>query len=176
MAPHYLVDEIQTPCSEDQCLSPGIMDISNIISSHGLCFQVSYQEFSLMGTELSTPVYLLQNVPYTWERQTKGLIPKDFREQLKKCLVTNQESSIETYTLQHVKQISRGKLLYNTGNSTQCSVTSPRLGWGMGGRFKRERTYVCLWLIHIVVQQKSMQPYKAIILQLKIKKPAANSC
>ena len=25
-----------------------------------------------MGTELSTPVYQLQDVTYTWERQTKG--------------------------------------------------------------------------------------------------------
>lgn len=56
-----------------------------------------------MGTELSTPVYLLQNVPYTWERQTKGLIPKGFREQLKNCLVMIWESSIETYTLQYIK-------------------------------------------------------------------------
>ena len=56
-----------------------------------------------MGTELSTPVYLLQNVSYTWERQTKRLIPKGFREQLKKYLVMNWESSIETYTLQYIK-------------------------------------------------------------------------
>ena len=35
----------------------------------------------------------------------------------------------------------------------------------LGGRFKREGTYVYLWLIHIGVWQKSMQYYKAIIPQ-----------
>ena len=42
------------------------------------------------------------------------------------------------------------------------------MGWGMGGRFKREGTYVCLWLIHVVVGQKPTQYCKAIILHLKI--------
>lgn len=57
-----------------------------------------------MGTELSTPVYLLQDERYKWERQTKGLIYKDFGEQLKKGLVMNWESSIETYTLQYINR------------------------------------------------------------------------
>ena len=34
-------------------------------------------------------------------------------------------------------------------------------------RFMRERTYVYLWLIHVVVRQKSTKFCKAIILQLK---------
>ena len=38
----------------------------------------------------------------------------------------------------------------------------------LGGRFKREGTYVYLRLIHVDVLQKSTQYYKAIILQLKI--------
>ena len=38
----------------------------------------------------------------------------------------------------------------------------------MGGRFRREGTYVYLWLIHVDVWQKSTQYYKAIILPLKI--------
>ena len=33
-----------------------------------------------------------------------------------------------------------------------------------------EGTYVCLWLIHIVVWQKATQHCKAIMHQLKIKK------
>ena len=37
----------------------------------------------------------------------------------------------------------------------------------MGRRFKREGTYVHLWLIHVDVRQKSNQYCKAIILQLK---------
>ena len=38
----------------------------------------------------------------------------------------------------------------------------------VGERFKREEIYVYLWLIHIVVRQKSTQLFKTIILQLKI--------
>ena len=40
----------------------------------------------------------------------------------------------------------------------------------MGGRFRREGIYVCLWLIHVDVWQKPTQYYKAIIFQLKINK------
>ena len=39
--------------------------------------------------------------------------------------------------------------------------------WEVGGKFKREGTYVHLWLIHVDVEQKSTQHCKAIILQLK---------
>ena len=42
------------------------------------------------------------------------------------------------------------------------------MGWEVRGRFKREGTYVYLWLIHIDVRQKPTQYCKAIILQLKI--------
>ena len=41
-------------------------------------------------------------------------------------------------------------------------------GWEVGGRFKREGTYVYIWLIHIDVWQKPTQHCKAIIFQLKI--------
>ena len=44
-----------------------------------------------------------------------------------------------------------------------------KLGGGMGkeigGSFKREGTYVDLWLIHVEVWQKTTKSYKAIILQ-----------
>ena len=40
----------------------------------------------------------------------------------------------------------------------------------MGRRFKREGTYVYLWLIHIEVWQKTTKFCKALILQLKKKK------
>ena len=43
-------------------------------------------------------------------------------------------------------------------------------GVGGGGRFKREGTYVYLWLIHADGWQKPTQYCKAIILQLKINK------
>ena len=42
--------------------------------------------------------------------------------------------------------------------------------WEMGGWFKREGTYVHLWLIHVDEWQKSNQFYKAIIKQFKIYK------
>ena len=42
--------------------------------------------------------------------------------------------------------------------------------WEMGGRLKREGIYVCLWLIHEDVWQKSAQYCKVIILQLKNQK------
>ena len=38
------------------------------------------------------------------------------------------------------------------------------------GRFRREGTYACLWLIHVDVWQKPTQYCKAIIFQLKISK------
>ena len=42
-------------------------------------------------------------------------------------------------------------------------------GWEqVGGRFKREGTYVYLWLIHVYTWQKPIQRCKAIILWLKI--------
>ena len=45
----------------------------------------------------------------------------------------------------------------------------------VGGSFKRAGTYVCLWLIHVDVQQKPTQYCKAIILQLEINKIAGRN-
>jgi len=42
------------------------------------------------------------------------------------------------------------------------------MGREVGGRFKREGTYVNLWLINVEVWQKPKQYCKATILQLKI--------
>ena len=39
----------------------------------------------------------------------------------------------------------------------------------VGRKFKREGTYVYLWLIHVDIWQKPTQYYKVIILQLRIK-------
>ena len=41
-------------------------------------------------------------------------------------------------------------------------------GWEVGGRFKREGTYVHLWLTYVDVWWKPTQYCSAIILQLKI--------
>ena len=58
------------------------------------------------------------------------------------------------------------------GTQAWCSVTIQRGGMRrqMGGRFKREGTYVYLWLIRAAVWQKPTRYWKAIILQLKINK------
>ena len=60
---------------------------------------------------------------------------------------------METY----VKQTAIGNLLHDSGNSNRGSVTTLRdgLGWEVGGRFKRERTYVYLCLIHVDVMVKT---------------------
>ena len=50
------------------------------------------------------------------------------------------------------------------------------IGWEVGGRFKREGTYVYLWLIHVDAQQKPTKYCKAIILQLKILKKHKYYC
>ena len=44
------------------------------------------------------------------------------------------------------------------------------MGRELEGRFKREGTYVYLWLIHVDIWQKPTKFCKAIILQLKINK------
>ena len=48
--------------------------------------------------------------------------------------------------------------------------------WGgrIGGRFKRQRTYVYTKLIHVVVQQELTQHCRAIIFQFKKKKEQNN--
>ena len=53
------------------------------------------------------------------------------------------------------------------GAQTQCTVINQRggMGWEVGGRFKREGTYVCVWLIYADVWQKPAQYCKAINLQ-----------
>ena len=63
-----------------------------------------------------------------------------------------------------------GKLLCNKGAQPSVLWWPRGMEWGrrVGGRFKTEGIYVCLWLIHIVVWQKPTQHCKAIILQLKI--------
>ena len=61
---------------------------------------------------------------------------------------TNCERSIKTYTVSYVlmKQIANGKLTYNTGSSTQYSVTTERDGmvWGVGGGSRR-KGYMCTY-------------------------------
>ena len=80
---------------------------------------------------------------------------------------SNWEIRIDIHTLTFIKQIASGKLLYGTGSSGCCSVMTQRGGIRVGGRLKREGIYICLQLIHFIVQQKLTQHRKAIILQFK---------
>ena len=41
-------------------------------------------------------------------------------------------------------------------------------GWKVGGKTKKEGTYVCLWLIHVDIWQRPTQYCKVIFLQFKI--------
>ena len=82
------------------------------------------------------------------------------------------ESSTETHTLPDGKYTASGSLLYDTGNP-RLVLCDTLEGWDgrkvAVGRFKREGTYVYLWLNHTDVWQKPSQYCQAIILQLKIK-------
>ena len=51
----------------------------------------------------------------------------------------------ETYTLPYIKQIAGGKLLYNTGSSVWCTVTTQRgrMGW-RSGREVQEGEDTCI--------------------------------
>ena len=73
------------------------------------------------------------------------------------------QGSIETCTLPYVRQLASGNLLYDAGSSTSCSVTTWRggMGWEVGGRFKKEGTYVYPWVIHGDVWQKPTKHCKA---------------
>ena len=62
------------------------------------------------------------------------------------------KSNVETYmTIHNVS--ANGNVLYGSRNSNRGSVSTQRVEMGreMGGSFKRERTHVYLWLIHVEV-------------------------
>ena len=61
------------------------------------------------------------------------------------------KSNMETYITMY--KIANGNLLYGSGNSNRGSVSTKRseMGREMGGKFKRERIYIYLWLIHAEV-------------------------
>ena len=79
---------------------------------------------------------------------------------------TNGETSMETYTLPYVKYIASGNLLYDAGRSNPTEKGGR--GWEAGGSYKKEGSYLYLWLIHVDTWQKPIQYCKAIIFQLKI--------
>ena len=67
--------------------------------------------------------------------------------------------------------IAIGNFLCVAGNPKPvlCDNLEGKTGRELGGGFRREGTYVCLWLIHVDVGQKPIQYCKLVILQLKIK-------
>ena len=77
------------------------------------------------------------------------------------------ENNMETYTT--ISKTANGNLLCDSGNSNRSSVTTYGSGMGreMGGRIKREGTYMYLWLIHFDIWQKTTQFGKVMILQFK---------
>ena len=61
----------------------------------------------------------------------------------------------------HILQLRPGTVKLKK-KRRRSSVTTYRvgMGWEVGGRLRREGTYVYLWLIHVDVWQKSTQCYK----------------
>ena len=55
---------------------------------------------------------------------------------------------------------------HDKGDNKKNHTEKGGMVWGVEARFKREGTYVYLWLIHIVVCQKPTQHHKAVIIQL----------
>ena len=67
------------------------------------------------------------------------------------------ESSTETRTLPHIKDPA-GTGCVTRGTQTGLSDNlEGGMGWEAGGSFKRQGTYVYLWLIHVDAWQKPTQ-------------------
>ena len=64
---------------------------------------------------------------------------------------TIRESSPETYTSSCVKWIAIRNVLCDAANSNPvlCDNLEGSDGWEVGGSFKREGTYIFLWLNHV---------------------------
>ena len=75
------------------------------------------------------------------------------------------ESGIDIYIPPCVKQLVA--VAITTRSPTWHSMMIYGVVWSRGRKLKRKRTYIKLWLIQAVVQQKSTQHCKAIFLQLK---------
>ena len=96
-------------------------------------------------------------------------IETDLSSQWGKERGMNWKNNIETDTLPYVK-ITSISLLYDAGTSNPVLCDNLEGSDGVGGKFKKEGTYIHLWLIHVDVWQKPTQYCKVIILQLKIQK------
>ena len=76
------------------------------------------------------------------------------------------ENSTETYTVPYVKHIASGSLMYDAGSPKPVLCDNLKGGRGReaGEGYKREGTYVYLWLIHVDIWQNLSQSGKVIIL------------
>ena len=110
--------------------------------------------------------------------QTKSAQPRNRKTDIKNRLWTqglrewggrggvNWESSIDVYTLLHVKQTASGKLLCSTGSSVGCSITIQKCGMGaLGGSRERGYIYTYSWFM---LHSRNEPYWKAITLQFKI--------
>ena len=80
-------------------------------------------------------------------------------------------SNLETY-ITMCKIVSQWEFPVWTQRAQTGALYQPKgggMGRVMGGKFKREGTYVYLWLIHGDIWQKTTKFCRAIILQLKNK-------
>ena len=102
---------------------------------------------------------------------SKITVDSDCSHEIKRCLLlgkkamTNLDSVFKSRNIYITYKIASQKEL-----ALQCKELKLGALWqprGVGGRFKREGTYVYLWLIHVDVWQNPTQSCKAIILQLK---------
>ena len=73
-----------------------------------------------------------------WRKERMGQIERGARKQ----------------PLPYVKQIASGNLLTQKAQPGLCDNPEGWNGWEVAGRFKREGTYVYLWLILVAVWQK----------------------
>ena len=71
------------------------------------------------------------------------------REERLRCM----ETATWKLTLPYVKLIANGNFLYGLENLNRGSVSTKRIGKGreVGGRFKKERIKVHLWLVPVDV-------------------------
>ena len=66
----------------------------------------------------------------------------------------SRESSPQTYTLPYVLPVGSCGKQRELNPLTLTLTYRGGMGWVVGERFKKEGTYIYLWLIHIVVCQK----------------------
>ena len=141
------------------------MNLEPIIQSE-VSQKEKYKYHTLMHIyEIQKTEFIFREAMQKETQKTDLRIQEEGRRERVRCMERVTWKSIIPY----VKQIANGNLLYDSGNSKRGSMTIQKGGVGreMKGRFRREGTWVYLWLILVDVRQKTTKFCKAIILQLK---------